>query len=91
MIEGDSYSLVYIPFILSHINFSFDFAGNFLSPVNISRQIQAANCSFEFFMDISWFLYLANLLIGSRNSHHSQIFALQRYQFIFDVSALSII
>ena len=52
MIEGDSYSLVYIPFILSHINFSFDFAGNFLSPVNISD---------ELFMDTSWFRYLANL------------------------------
>ena len=43
------------------MNFRFDFAGNFLSPVNISRQIHASNCSDEFFMDIPWFLYFANL------------------------------
>ena len=44
------------------MNFRFDFAGNFLSSVNISRRIHcAANCSVEFFIDIPWFRYLANL------------------------------
>ena len=43
------------------MNFRFDFAGNFLSPVNISRRVHAANCSDEFFLDIPWFRYLANL------------------------------
>ena len=43
------------------MNFRFNFARNFLSPVNISRRIHAANCSSEFFMDIPWFRYLANL------------------------------
>ena len=61
MIEGDAYSLVYILYILSCMNFCFDFAGNFLSPVNISREIHAANCSDEFFMDNLLLCYLANL------------------------------
>ena len=49
------------------MNFRFDFAGNFLSPVNISRRIHAANCFDDFswtflgLMDIPWSGYLANL------------------------------
>ena len=41
------------------------FAGNFLSPVNNSRRIHAAkisaNSSDEFFTDIPWLRYIANL------------------------------
>ena len=61
MIEGNAYSLVYILYILSCLNVRFDFAGNFLSPVNISWRIHAVNCSDQFFMDIPWFRCLANL------------------------------
>ena len=56
MNEGDAYSLICILSVLSCMNFRFDFAGNFLSPVNIYGEF-----TLLIFMDIPWFRYLANL------------------------------
>ena len=95
MIEGDTYSLVYILEILSCMKFRFRFAGKFSIVCEYfpgPLRIHAANFPDEFFMDISWFHYLANLHeYWIERLHRSPIFALQRYRSIFLVAALHII
>ena len=57
------------------MNIRFNFAGNFLSSVNIARRIYAAKCSDEIFIKIPWFSYLANLhQCWIERFNHSPIF-----------------
>ena len=82
MNEGDAYSLVCM-------NFRFDFAGNFLSPVNIYDEFTPLIGPMNFSWTFPGFAILKTCMsIGSRDSHRSPIFALHRYRFIFHVAAL---
>ena len=65
------------------MNFRFNFAGIFLSTVNISRRIHTANCSIEVFMDIPWFCYLANLH-GYWIERFARGFVSMNTNFVFD-------